>query len=382
MRALMLLTLIVIASVGLCQQTLRIAVYQGDDKFSRSYEIGRYLDFYEIPYSKIGPIDEVSISPYDLIIIDDRSLSNTEVKKLKEFVKNGGVLIAIGAPSSLDANGNPRNGLALDILGLKGSALQNSITTREVVITKKDLITEGVYGDSFQVYSPTYNLYPANANLSEVASFRFYTYPAIATNRYGKGLVIWYQFNPFYQYLVTHRQEMNLLALNSLRKASNFKEKPLAYLGLWPDGAKSAVLVRVDFNGEEVKDEFLKINRLLAKNRKKATLFIPFYTIMDGDIKNDLMLWQNIGYEISCYGLTQDPWKDVPFSWKERRYGKRSFFSWVTSYRMPSKYPMGPFYLVYEQEFWKDLGLALHSLYSVGVSPKGCVIPYSGSIGT
>ncbi len=61
---------------------------------------------------------------------------------------------------------------------------------------------------------------------------------------------------------------------------------------------------------------------------------------------------------------------------------ERSYFSWVTATRIPSKYPTGPFYWVYEQEFWKDLGNALHSLNAVGVSPKGCVIPYSEAIGT
>lgn len=102
-----------------------VIIRNGGDEFRG---LLRILSENHIPYdimhpNCLGPIETPKkLEDYDIIILPDyRNLSDEEVERIDNFVKNGGKVLATGFPSINDKLGNPLEKIRLESAGVEAS---------------------------------------------------------------------------------------------------------------------------------------------------------------------------------------------------------------------------------------------------------------------
>ena len=173
------------------------------------------------------------LQKYTLIILPNvRCMSDRETALLKDYVRNGGNLIATYATSLYDGEGKPRADYGLaELFGVQyaGKKENTRRDNYQYIVNKKHPVVEADSSQTELLFNAGYTaLCKPTANAAVVCTWvptiqnqppdkswveKFSTeYPTVVENKYGKGKVLYFSNQPdLLSYLVGHPDPRNML---------------------------------------------------------------------------------------------------------------------------------------------------------------------------
>jgi hypothetical protein len=155
-----------------------------------------------IPYETIiaSRLSKENLKKYSTVILADTScLSEREIETLKEYVKEGGKLIATYESSLFDEKGNKRGNFGLgELIGLnyRGNTMFSGHLSFSPSEIAKDIGKEITYKAQISLVEKMRN------DVAVLGKFKETNTPAVTLSTYGKGKVLYFAFRPGIEYFM------------------------------------------------------------------------------------------------------------------------------------------------------------------------------------